>query len=96
VLGDLNRLDVPFKKLSRVTAISAQGVTAQETGKDGAVTEAFYPCDTVVVASGVHPDAPLAAEIAALGVAVATVGNAHTLGKAIEAIRAGCELGLTL
>jgi 2,4-dienoyl-CoA reductase (NADPH2) len=96
VLGDLNRLDVPFKKLSRVTAISAQGVTAQETGKDGAVTEAFYPCDTVVVASGVHPDAPLAAEIAALGIPVATVGNAHTLGKAIEAIRAGCELGLTL
>ncbi len=96
VLGDLNRLGVPFLKNTRVTAITSEGVTALETKKDGTQEEHFYPCQCVVVASGVHPDGKLLEELTAAGIPAQSVGNAHQLGKAIDAIRAGCELGLRL
>lgn len=96
VLGDLNRLHVPFLKNTRVTAITDREVLAEVTEKDGTVTEKSFPADCVVVASGVHSDAPLAEELAHAGIPCVTIGNAHQLGKAIDAIRAGAELGLTI
>ena len=96
VLGELGRLGVPFKKLSRVTAIGPRGVTAVETGKDGTETERFYPCDCVVAASGVHSAAPLYDALTALGIPAVKIGNADRLGKAIDAIRAGCEAAWSL
>ncbi len=96
VLGDLNRLGVPFKKLTQVTAITSQGVVALETKKDGTVAEQFYPCDCVVVASGVHADPSLADAIGEAGIPVLCVGNANLLGKAIDAIRTGCIAGMSV
>lgn len=96
VLGDLGRLGVPFKKLTEVTAITARGVQATETQKDGSTAEHFYPCDCVVVASGVHPDQELYESLKATGIPTEIIGNAKTLGKAIEAIGQGCALGVTL
>ncbi|MDD6023740.1 MAG: FAD-dependent oxidoreductase, partial [Oscillospiraceae bacterium] len=96
VLGDLNRLHVPFLKNTRVTAITDREVLAEVTEKDGTVTEKSFPADCVVVASGVHSGAPLAGELEQAGIPYVTIGNAHQLGKAIDAIRAGAELGLTI
>ena len=96
VLGDLNRLDVPFMKNTLVTAITASGVDATETKKDGTTQDLHFDADCVVVASGVHPAAPLSDSLKDAGVDVITIGNAHVLGKAIEAIRAGAEVGLTI
>ena len=96
VLGDLGRMGVPFKKLTEVTAITADGVRATETKKDGSTEERFYPCDCVVVASGVHPDPSLYEELTAAGVPAVCIGNAETLGKAIDAIRQGCAVGMNL
>ena len=96
VLGDLNRLDVPFRKLTEVTAITSEGVRAVETKKDGSNEELFYPCDCVVVASGVHPDPGLYEALRAAGIPVRCIGNADRLGKAIDAIRQGCEAGLSV
>lgn len=96
VLGDLNRLGVPFLKQTEVTAITAEGVIAIQTEKDGTQTERFFPCDCVVVASGVHPDAGLLDALTAAGISAQAIGNASCLGKAIDAIRQGCEVGLTV
>ena len=74
--GDLNRLDVPFRKLTEVTAITSEGVRAVETKKDGSNEELFYPCDCVVVASGVHPDPGLYETLTAAGIPARCVGNA--------------------
>ena len=96
VLGDLSRMGVPFKKLTKVTSITDQGVYAEETQKDGTVESRFFPCDCVVVASGVHPDDALYQELLSAGADAVCIGNASQLGKAIEAIRAGCETGMTI
>ena len=96
VLGDLNRLHVPFLKNALVTAITAQGVDATITGKDGTETTRHFPADCVIVASGVHSDTTLADALKASGHAVTVIGNAAHLGKAIDAIRAGSEIGLTI
>lgn len=96
VLGDLSRLGVPFIRNALVTAITAQGVEAEITAKDGSVSKKTFPADCVVVASGVRPDKTLADAFRASGAQVQVIGNADRLGKAIDAVRAGAELGLTI
>lgn len=96
VLGDLGRMGVPFLKLTQVTAITSGGVTAVQTEKDGTQKERFFPCSCVVVASGVHPDSALLDALHAAGISAQAIGNASVLGKAIDAIRQGCEAGLTI
>ena len=96
VLGDLNRLGVPFMKNTTVTAITAQGVEATEVKKDGTELSHHFPCDCVVVASGSHTDHSFQEALEAAGIPVTPVGNCNTLGKAIDAIRDGCRLGLTI
>ena len=96
VLGDLNRLGVPFKKNTLVTAITGEGVDCIETRKDGSTQELHYTADCVVVASGSHADNSLLDSIKQLGIPAVSIGNAAHLGKVIDAIRAGAELGLTI
>jgi ribosomal protein L7Ae-like RNA K-turn-binding protein len=48
------------------------------------------------VASGTHADDSLAQSLRENGVEVISIGNAQKLGKAIDAIRAGAEVGLTI
>ncbi len=96
VLGDLNRLGVPFMKNTRVTAITAKGVDATETKKDGTQRVHHFDADCVVVASGVHSDDSFVSALNAAGIDAVSIGNANRLGKALEAIRAGAETGLTI
>ena len=96
VLGDLNRLGVPFMKNTLVTAITANGADALETKKDGTEKVHHFDVDCVVVASGSHSDESLFEALTAADVDAVSIGNAHALGKAIDAIRAGAEAGLTI
>ena len=96
-LGELGRLGVKMMKNTCVTAVEADGVRCRVTDKEGNVSEVFLPCDTVVTATGVHPDGALAGRLADLGVSsVSSVGNAAGLNRAIGAIRSGAEVGCSL
>lgn len=96
VLGDLTRLGVPFLKNTLVTAITSDHVEATETKKDGTTVAHRFPADCVIVASGVHPDDSLTDALKAQGIDAVSIGNCVKLGKAIDAIRAGAELGLQI
>jgi 2,4-dienoyl-CoA reductase (NADPH2) len=96
ILQDLDRLGVKRYKSTCVTEINGEGIVATSTARDGTETEVRIPCDTVVVASGVHPCHDLYDRLQTAGVAVSMVGNVNTLGKAIDAIAAAAELGATL
>ncbi len=96
VLGELGRLGVPFLKNTLVTAITASGVDAVETKKDGTQVAHHYDADCVVVASGVHSDDSLTEALTAAGIDAVSIGNCRHLGKAIQAIQAGAEIGLTI
>lgn len=96
VLGELGRLGVPFLKNTLVTAITVSGVDATETKKDGTQVSHHYDADCVIVASGVHSDDALTAQLTAAGIDAVSIGNCHQLGKAIQAIKAGAEIGLTV
>ena len=93
VLQDLSRLGARLWKRSRITEVHMGGVTVERTGEDGAVTVEELPCDTLVVASGVHPDDSLYDALKAKGVEAHRIGNVLTLGKAIDAIGAAARLG---
>ncbi len=95
-LGELDRLGVHMMKNSLVIAINRTGIICQTTDKDGQRGIHTTPCDTVVAATGVHPDGKLVQNLERLGVLVVTVGNAQRLGRAIDAIRSGEEVGCTL
>ena len=96
VLGELGRLGVPFLKNTLVTAITASGVDAVETKKDGTQVAHHYDADCVVVASGVHSDDSLTEALTAAGIDAVSIGNCRHLGKAIQAIQAGAEIALTI
>ena len=95
-LGELGRLGVELMKNSLVTAIGAGGVLCQVTDREGNTAVRTIECDTVVVASGVHPDGGLARALEALGMPVTAVGNAKQLCRAIGAIKMGAETGCAL
>lgn len=95
-LGDLTRLGVTMLKNATVTSIAAGCIRCQVRDKDGGVTTRTIECDTVVAASGVHPDSALADALNAAGIPARAIGNAYKLGRAISAIRAGAEAGCTL
>ena len=95
-LMDLSRLGVGQWKNSKVTSIHKGGITVERTGKDGSVSVVEVPCDTVVAASGVHPDDSLEQAVRAMGIPVTAIGNAKRLGRAISAIGMAAELGVTI
>jgi hypothetical protein len=83
-------------KRTLVTAIGPGGVLCQVTDQEGNVTQQTLECDTVVVASGVHPDSGLAQALEDRDVAVTVAGNAAQLGRAIAAIRSGAAAGCAI
>jgi 2,4-dienoyl-CoA reductase (NADPH2) len=95
-LGDLSRLGVKMMKQALVTAIGPGGVLCQVTDKEGNVATQTLECDTVVVATGVHPDDSLAQALNQRGIAVTVAGNAAQLGRAISAIKSGAAVGCAL
>jgi 2,4-dienoyl-CoA reductase (NADPH2) len=95
-LMDLSRLGVGQWKNSKVTALHKNSVTVERTDKEGNTQVVEVPCDTVVTATGVHPDHSLEEALAARGVKVTAIGNAKELGRAISAISQAAELGATI
>ncbi len=85
-LGDLKTLGAELKPHTVVEAVTAEGVRT---------AEGTWPCDAVVMCVGTKPDYTLQTA-RAVYIPVETVGNAHRLGRAIDAIEAACELGLTI
>ncbi|MCC8357164.1 MAG: hypothetical protein LJU34_04850 [Oscillospiraceae bacterium] len=75
-----------LKPHTTVEAVTAEGVRT---------AEGTWPCDAVVMCVGTKPDDTLQNALAGR-IPVETVGNAHHLGRAIDAIEAACELGLTI
>ena len=96
VLGDLARLKVKKYPSVTVTEIGPDGVVCQGPDKEGNTATFTIPCDTVVVASGVHPDDSLCRALADRGIYAQQVGNAQALGKAMQAILAGAQLAAQL
>lgn len=96
VLLDLSRLGVAQWKNSRVTDVHMGGVTVERTDPEGRVETVEVPCDTVVTATGVHPDDSLELALAARGITAHRIGNARELGKTIGAVRQAAELGCLL
>ena len=47
-----------------------------------------------MTATGVHPDDTLFRALLDAGIDAVSIGNCNQLGKAIDAIRAGCEAGM--
>ena len=85
-LGDLGRFGAALRKDTTVTAITAAGV---ETA-DG-----VWLCDAVIVCPGTEPDDSLYTALRDR-LPCHVVGNAARLGRAIDAIEAGCRLGCEL
>ena len=85
-LGDLKAFGAELRKDTVVTAITAEGV---ETA------EGIWPCKAVVVCPGTEPDDTLFNELSAI-LPCHRVGNSARLGRAIDAIEAGCALGCAL
>ncbi len=95
-LAELDRLGVKRWKNTRVTAIGADSVTVERQEKDGTLSAERIPCDTVVVASGVHPDSSLYTALRARGIPAELIGNARKLGRAIDAISEAAQRGSIL
>ncbi len=95
VMQELHRLGVRTKKMTHLTDHrSTDGmVTLTTTDKEGNVTEKTLPCDTLISAAGVHPDATLLNELTARGISAVSAGNCAKLGRAIQAIHSGAETG---
>ena len=86
VLGDLKHLGAELHPNSVVTAVTAEGVET-EAGS--------WPCDAVVLCPGTEPDNGLF-EALSSRIPCRVIGNAARLGRAIDAIEAGCRLGLEI
>lgn len=85
-LGDLGRFGAEIRKNTAVTAITREGVMTEE---------GLWPCDAVVVCPGTAPDTALYDALSPI-LPCDTVGNAARLGRAIDAIEAGCRLGCSI
>lgn len=86
VLGDLKAFGAKLCPNTEVTAVTDRGV---ETA-DG-----VWPCDAVVVCPGTEPDDMLREAIDRI-IPCHVVGNAHHLGRVIDAIEDACKLGCTI
>lgn len=82
-LADLARFGAELHKNTLVTAITREGVMT-ETG--------LWPCDAVVLCPGTREDRTLYDALSPL-LPCHLAGNAARLGRAIDAIEAGCRLG---
>ena len=82
-LGDLSRFGAELHKGTAVTAVTSEGVRT---------ADGVWPCEAVIVCPGTEPDEALQTALADVFPCHA-VGNAARLGRAIDAIEAGCALG---
>jgi 2,4-dienoyl-CoA reductase (NADPH2) len=85
-LGDLKTLGAALHPKTVVTAITPQGV---ETA------EGLWPCEAVVVCPGTLGEDSLEKALEG-AVPVLKVGNAHQLGRVIQAVEDACAAGCTI
>lgn len=81
---------------TRVTAITADGVTGVQTGKDGTTQTVTARAKTVAVTLGFDPNLGLAEQIEALGVPVTAVGDCAVPGRIADATKTGFQAGVAL
>lgn len=93
VMADLDRLGVKRYPNTKVIEIGEYGVIAESTDKQGVTSRLEFPCDSVVMVRGIRPGSALQKELESLGVKAELLGNAKSVGKAIDAIREAAELG---
>jgi len=86
VYGDLDAFGAKLLKQTEVVCVTDEGVLT---------AEGLWPCDAVVVCPGTKADDSLFDALSGK-VSVRKLGNAEKPGRAIDAIAAGCEAGLTI
>jgi hypothetical protein len=85
-LGDLKTLGATLKPKTTVTAITSQGVQTEEE---------LWPCQAVVVCPGTQAEDDLFQALEGV-LPCLQVGNAHHLGRVINAVEEACEIGCTI
>lgn len=85
-LGDLKSFGAKLLPGTEVLRITAEGVL---------LADGLWPCDAVVVCPGTKADNTLSAALEGK-IDCITVGNAHRLGRVINAVEDACRLGCTI
>lgn len=86
VYADLSAFGVKLLGRTEVVCVTDEGVLT---------ADGIWPCDAVVVCPGTRADDSLYTALSGV-LPVYRIGNAEKPGRAIDAIAAGCELGLRL
>jgi len=100
LIGLLDRFKVTRYVSTKITKITSDGVCVEQVeGAPGcscknAKIPSVIDADTVVLAFGYRPQNSLSAELEKAGIKVVTVGDASSVGTALDATRAGYVAGL--
>jgi 2,4-dienoyl-CoA reductase (NADPH2) len=91
LLQDMRNLGIEIKRNAKAKRIEDDRVVVEVEGREESI-----PADTVIIAVGSCPEQRLYEELKRTGMEVHLVGDAKEARKAIDAIREGYELGLSL
>jgi len=91
IMAELRRLDVTIMTGTTAVAITKEGLEIEK--EDGKV---FLPADSVVLAVGSSAENALLNELEGLAPEIYAIGDAKSPRKAMEAIREGFEVGITI
>ncbi len=91
IMAELRRLGVTIMTGTTAVAITEEGVEIEK--EDG---KGFLPADSIVLAAGSSSENGLLNELEGLAPEIYTIGDAKAPRKAIEAIREGFEVGITV
>jgi len=91
IMAELRRLGVTIMTNTRAAAVREDGLETEK--EDG---EGFLPADSIVLAVGANAENGLVKELEGLAPEVYAIGDAKSPRKAMEAIREGFEVGITL
>ncbi|MFP3153843.1 NAD(P)/FAD-dependent oxidoreductase [Lachnospiraceae bacterium ZAX-1] len=92
VLDDLKRMGVGTYGRSKITDIGKDSVTFEQVDKEGNKKNITVSCDTLIMAVGSKPNHALYEKIKDKVKNVHLLGDAHTVGKVIDAVREAAAL----
>ncbi len=97
-MSELARLQVKKLPRTEIQKIEKGKLYALSEDKEGNKTEITIKCDSLILTLGAHPQPELAERVkkACPSAEVFEIGNCKKTGRAIDAIREGCELGCSL
>jgi 2,4-dienoyl-CoA reductase (NADPH2) len=87
VLDDLKRMGVGTHAKALVKAVDESSVTFEKTDREGNLSVHTVPCDTIIMAVGSKPADTLYNELNGKVNNLHLIGDAHTVGKVIDAVR---------